>query len=103
MVSPASSPGSEINAFFTRDYNMNHANMKHAGAQGGFLVLRPSQQVYDEFVSIIRKGDFRQGSGWGGEGFGPFYGVSGLCFVCNIGQTSLLWPFMLIRSTAFSQ
>ena len=65
-----------INAFFTRDYNMAHKGMKHAGVQGGFLVLRPSLEVYREFQEIIRKGDFRQNGGWGGMGFGPFYGVS---------------------------
>ena len=81
LISPAdgaaASSGNEINAYFTRDYNMAHSNMKHAGAQGGFLVLRPSMDIYNEFVSIIRKGDFRQNGGWGGLGFGPFYGVSG--------------------------
>ena len=64
----------DIDAYFTRDYNMNHRGMKHAGVQGGFLVLRPSRRVYDEFVSIIREGDFRPNGGWGGQGFGPFYG-----------------------------
>mmetsp|Transcript_464 Transcript_464/g.693 ORF Transcript_464/g.693 Transcript_464/m.693 type:complete len:495 (+) Transcript_464:306-1790(+) len=63
-----------INAFFTRDYNMAHQGMKHAGVQGGFLVLRPSMEVYEEFREIIRKGDFRSKGGWGGMGFGPFYG-----------------------------
>lgn len=76
LVSPTATAGTSIDAFFTRDYNMAHRGMKHAGVQGGFLVLRPSLDVYNEFVSIIRKGDFRNGSGWGGLGFGPFYGVS---------------------------
>ena len=76
LIAPSASSDSEINAFFTRDYNMAHANMKHAGVQGGFLVLRPSLEIYNEFVSIIRKGDFQQNKGWGGKGFGPFYGVS---------------------------
>jgi hypothetical protein len=71
----------QINAFFTRDYNMAHLGMKHAGVQGGFLVLRPSLDVYNEFVSIIRKGDFRSNGGWGGMGFGPFYGVSAFSLV----------------------
>jgi len=75
LVSPSLSSGDgKINAFFTRDYNMAHRGMKHNGAQGGFLVLRPSLEVYDELVKIIRKGDFRQNGGWGGLGFGPFYG-----------------------------
>lgn len=72
LVFPGSS--GQIDAYFTRDYNMAHAGNKHVGVQGGFLVLRPSQSTYDEFVSIIRKGDFQEGKGWGGLGFGPFYG-----------------------------
>lgn len=46
---------------------------KYKPVQGGFLVLRPSMDVYNEFVQIIKKGDFRQGSGWGGV-MGVFYG-----------------------------
>eukprot|EP00557_Chaetoceros_sp_GSL56_P010014 CAMPEP_0176478180 /NCGR_PEP_ID=MMETSP0200_2-20121128/1044_1 /TAXON_ID=947934 /ORGANISM="Chaetoceros sp., Strain GSL56" /LENGTH=432 /DNA_ID=CAMNT_0017874091 /DNA_START=54 /DNA_END=1349 /DNA_ORIENTATION=- len=63
-----------INAFFTRDYNMRSAGKKPVGVQGGFLVIRPSMQVFEEFRAIIRKGDYRKGSGWGGKGYGPFYG-----------------------------
>jgi hypothetical protein len=63
-----------INAFFTRDYNMRSAGKKPVGVQGGFLVIRPSMQVFEEFQAIIRKGDYRQGGGWGGKGYGPFYG-----------------------------
>mmetsp|Transcript_207 Transcript_207/g.477 ORF Transcript_207/g.477 Transcript_207/m.477 type:complete len:500 (-) Transcript_207:321-1820(-) len=74
LISSTSSSDSQINAFFTRDYNMAHSGQKHVGAQGGFLVLRPSLDVYDEFVAIIRKGDFHPNKGWGGLGFGPFYG-----------------------------
>ena len=64
----------QIDAFFTRDYNMAHKGMKHVGVQGGFLVLRPSLSVFAEFSSIIKHGDFRSNGGWGGLGFGPFYG-----------------------------
>lgn len=67
-----------LDAFFTRDYNMRSAKKggveKPTGVQGGFLVLRPSMQVFEEFQDIIRKGDFQRGKGWGGLGFGPFYG-----------------------------
>jgi len=65
-----------LNAFFTRDYNMSSRGKtnKPVGVQGGFLVLRPSKQVFEEFQEIIRKGDFQRGKGWGGLGFGPFYG-----------------------------
>jgi hypothetical protein len=62
-----------MNAYFTRDYNMVPPDTKYKPVQGGFLVLRPSMSVYQEFVEIIRVGDFRQGRGWGGK-VGPFYG-----------------------------
>ena len=73
-----------IDAFFTRDYNMAHPGMKHVGVQGGFLVLRPSIDAFNEFISIIRKGDFQENKGWGGLGFGPFYGVSAYFITCQI-------------------
>ncbi|KAL7517855.1 hypothetical protein ACHAWX_002732 [Stephanocyclus meneghinianus] len=63
-----------INAFFTRDYDIAHREMKHVGVQGGFLVLRPSLLAFAEFSTLIRKGDFRADGGWGGLGFGPFSG-----------------------------
>lgn len=69
---PLPSASNAVDAYFTRDYNMNHPGMKHAGVQGGFLVLRPSRTAYDEFVSIIRKGDFRSNGGWGGKLQLPF-------------------------------
>jgi len=63
-----------VNAMFTRDYNMGGKKKKqNRSVQGGFLVLRPDQNVYNEFVEIIRKGDFREGGGWGGK-TGVFYG-----------------------------
>eukprot|EP00977_Amphora_coffeiformis_P009226 scaffold2102_cov161-Amphora_coffeaeformis.AAC.10 len=62
-----------INAFFTMDYNMVRPSAKYKPVQGGFLVLRPNQAVYEEFRQIVRKGDFREGKGWGGV-VGPFYG-----------------------------
>jgi hypothetical protein len=62
-----------IDAFFTRDYNMRPAGKKPVGVQGGFLVIKPSMNAFNEFKGIIRKGDFNK-KGWGGLGFGPFYG-----------------------------
>ncbi len=47
---------------------------KYKPVQGGFLVLRPDMDVYDEFVSIIKKGDFQKNGGWGGI-LGLFYGA----------------------------
>lgn len=63
----------QVNAFFTMDYNMVSPHAKYKPVQGGFLVIRPDQTVYEEFRQIVKKGDFRQGHGWGGE-VGPFYG-----------------------------
>lgn len=62
-----------IDAFFTRDYNMVRPPKK-VGMQGGFLVLRPSVSTFDEYKSIVRRGDFRYNGGWGGSGYGDFYG-----------------------------
>jgi hypothetical protein len=41
--------------------------------QGGFLVIRPSVEEYHEMIQILLKGDFRDGSGWGGQ-VGWFWG-----------------------------
>lgn len=62
-----------IDAVFTRDYNMVPASRKYKPVQGGFLVLRPSMETYNEIVEIIKKGDFIEGKGWGGV-MGLFYG-----------------------------
>ena len=62
-----------INAFYTVDYNMVKPQKPFKPVQGGFLVTRPDMAVYEEFRSIVKKGDFREGSGWGGK-VGPFYG-----------------------------
>jgi hypothetical protein len=62
-----------VNALFTMDYNMVKPQIPYKPVQGGFLVLRPDMQVYEEYRSIIKKGDFRDGQGWGGK-VGPFYG-----------------------------
>jgi hypothetical protein len=62
-----------INSFFTYDYNMVGAQQLYKPVQGGFLVMRPDQAVYEEFREIVRKGDFREGKGWGGL-VGPFHG-----------------------------
>ena len=56
-----------INALFTMDYNMVNPGKKYKPVQGGFLVLRPSMMVYEEFRTIVTEGDFRERGGWGGE------------------------------------
>lgn len=40
---------------------------------GGFIVVKPSMERFEEFRSVIRKGDYGNG-GWGGTGIGNFWG-----------------------------
>ncbi len=58
---------------FTGDYNMI-AGSPYPPAQGGFLIVQPNIETFKEFQSIIRKGDHRPGSGWGGSKIGNFWG-----------------------------
>jgi hypothetical protein len=42
---------------------------------GGFLLVKPNLNTFDEIMEIIRKGDFRyDGSGWGGSRVGYCWG-----------------------------
>mmetsp|Transcript_8689 Transcript_8689/g.12825 ORF Transcript_8689/g.12825 Transcript_8689/m.12825 type:complete len:481 (+) Transcript_8689:110-1552(+) len=66
--------GDQIQAYFTRDYNMIQPKKKVVGVQGGFIVLRPSEEAFKEYQDIIIEGKFFSGSGWGGLGFGGFFG-----------------------------
>jgi len=71
----------KIDAFFTRDYNMIKPGKKYPGFQGGFLVVRPSQEVFQEYREVILEGDFIGGAGWNGT-FGGYWGaqqIQGLC------------------------
>jgi hypothetical protein len=49
-----------IDAFFTRDYGMigvpGRRKPHQIGVQGGFLVLRPNQTVFDEYIDLILEG-----------------------------------------------
>ncbi|KAL7548159.1 hypothetical protein ACHAWF_011464, partial [Thalassiosira exigua] len=69
-----------MSAFYTRDYNM--VNPGHeAGVQGGFLIVRPDEEVFAEYIDLVLTGDFREGSGWGGQ-VGYFFGgmqIQGIC------------------------
>ena len=69
---PKGSAGS-IQAAFTMDYNMVQPHVQYKPVQGGFLIIQPSLDVYQEYKDIIQKGDFRKNGGWGGQ-VGPFYG-----------------------------
>jgi len=62
-----------INAIYTKDYLMSHPLDTFKPVQGGFLVIRPSLEVYEELREIVRVGDFRENRGWGGV-TGVFWG-----------------------------
>jgi len=72
----------KIDAFYTRDYNMvNAGGEKYAGVQGGFLMARPSEAIFEEYIDIVLEGDYREGQGWGGH-YGYFFGgmqIQGIC------------------------
>lgn len=55
----------------TSDYNMGTKPVPPV--QGGFLVVRPSMDIFTEFQNIIRKGDYGR-AGWGGTHVGKFWG-----------------------------
>mmetsp|Transcript_24006 Transcript_24006/g.49054 ORF Transcript_24006/g.49054 Transcript_24006/m.49054 type:complete len:351 (+) Transcript_24006:72-1124(+) len=72
----------KIDAFYTRDYNMvNPGGEEYAGVQGGFLMLRPSEEAFEEYIDIILEGNYVEGQGWGGK-YGYFFGgmqIQGIC------------------------
>lgn len=73
-----------IEAFFTRDYNMVDAGampVHQIGVQGGFLVVKPNMDTFKQYKEIIIKGDYTRDDGWGGE-YGGYFGaaqIQGLC------------------------
>ena len=60
-------------AVYTYDWNMARRG-KNPPVQGGFLVLKPDMQVFDELTDIVRVGNFQAGKGWGGSGAGAYWG-----------------------------
>ncbi|KAL7499280.1 hypothetical protein ACHAWT_006901 [Skeletonema menzelii] len=71
-----------IDTFYTKDYNMiNPGGEKYAGVQGGFLMLRPDEDTFAEYIDLVLQGNYIEGRGWGGK-YGYFFGgaqVQGLC------------------------
>jgi len=59
---------------YTYDYGMGKRGLRTPPIQGGFLLVRPSPSVLAELLEIVREGDFRPGSGWGGSNIGHFWG-----------------------------
>ena len=67
-----------VDAFLTRDWPSTRPG-RIAGFQAGFIVLRPSQKVFDELVHVIKTAEYMDGNspenGWGGKGYGGFVGA----------------------------
>lgn len=59
---------------FTYDHAMDSPGTAAPPAQGGFMVIRPSIKTYERLVDIVREGDFRPGTGWGGQNIGWCWG-----------------------------
>lgn len=57
---------------YTGDYNMK-GNCKYPPVQGGFLVVKPSMETFEEFRNIIRKGNHGP-KGWENSHIGNFWG-----------------------------
>jgi ABC-type antimicrobial peptide transport system ATPase subunit len=58
----------DIEAYITRDYQQLVPGDKRSLFQAGFMIVKPSQQVFDELVQVILEGNFVEGwkntSGW---------------------------------------
>ncbi|KAL7574213.1 hypothetical protein ACA910_012470 [Epithemia clementina (nom. ined.)] len=58
---------------YTLDYAMVSPSRKIKPMQGGFLLIRPNLNVYEEMRSILKKGDYRRSGGWAGK-TGKYWG-----------------------------
>lgn len=73
-----------IEAYFTRDYNMlppGKFDNDYVNIQGGLIIVKPSLEYFEEYKIAILKGDFKQGAGWEGK-YGGWFGaqqIQGLC------------------------
>jgi hypothetical protein len=63
----------DVQLLFTKDYNVVAPKRRDKPFQGGFFIIKPSIEVYNEFVDIVREGDYHIKGGWGKK-VGPFYG-----------------------------
>ncbi len=71
----------KVEAFFTRDYNMAVVGKKHVNVQGGFIIVKPNLDYFEEYKRAILKGNFKPSAGWEGK-YGGFFGgqqIQGLC------------------------
>mmetsp|Transcript_17503 Transcript_17503/g.47734 ORF Transcript_17503/g.47734 Transcript_17503/m.47734 type:complete len:360 (+) Transcript_17503:109-1188(+) len=58
---------------YTLDYHMVSPHREVTPVQGGFLLIRPNLQTWQDFKDIAKKGDYRDTGGWGGK-TGKFWG-----------------------------
>jgi hypothetical protein len=73
---PEKSIPDNISLIFTKDYNVVAPRRPDKPFQGGFFMVKPSKEIYQEIVEIVRKGDYTDKNnkkGWGGK-VGPFHG-----------------------------
>jgi len=71
-----------IEAFYTKDYNMINPGHQHPGVQGGFLVIKPNMNHFEEYKKVILEGNFRQGGGWAGK-WGGYFGAQQIQGICS--------------------
>lgn len=82
--------------FLMGDQYLDKPNFRDfAMIQGGFILLKPDMQVFEDIMDIIREGDFRPGTGWGGTEIG--YGYGGPTF-----QGTLPYYFQSVKNMARS-
>jgi hypothetical protein len=81
---------------FTYDFAMDNPGSRAPPVQGGFIVVRPSIAVYEKLVGIVRVGDFRPNTGWGGSHIGWCWGgqtVQGLlAYFAVLVEPTLAFP-----------
>ncbi|KAG7344636.1 hypothetical protein IV203_019032 [Nitzschia inconspicua] len=69
-----------IDAYFTRDITSAQPWEIRQGVQGGFLVARPNQSQFDQYLQFIKRGNYvgpgrGYNKGWDGLGYGGFQGA----------------------------
>ena len=62
-----------IEFMFTKDYNVVAPKRHDKPYQGGFFMIKPSLDTYNDFINIVKEGDYHVKGGWGKK-VGPFYG-----------------------------
>ena len=67
-----------IESFFTRDYPMGNPNWKieHYGVQGGFWIVRPNRNTFQELCSLVLEGNFSGGWYDSDTKYPGFYGAA---------------------------